>query len=447
MHRQFISLPLILISALSLSACSVLNFGSERRAEAEAADKAGRIDLAIGQTILEADPAYSETAIILPEMTDIKAWRQSGARASKASAHFNAAADLTIRWRKSVAEGSGRSQALTAPPVSDGTLIYLIDGEQKVKAFDWADGREVWQVALRSQSRRDKRALGGGVAIIEDILYVSSGLGFVVALQASTGQEIWRRALGAPAMGAPTVNNDNLYVITQNNEIFALNLADGSILWSDQAIAEPARVLGSPSVAAVEDLVVAPFSSGEVIAYLASNGRRLWTEALSRTGRITPISAINDIPSRPVLSGGQVFAANQSGVTVAIDGRTGQRLWAQQIGSLYAPVVLADYVFLSGVEGQIVCLSRSSGAVIWAQQLPQYEKVEKKRGRITYAGPILANGRVLIASSIGDLIALSPQTGAEEARLELGDGVFIEPIAVNETLVILTDEGRLIVVG
>ena len=97
-------------------------------------------------------------------------------------------------------------------------------------------------------------------------------------------QSSGRTEISTPMTGSPTIKGGKVFATSNNNEIFALDLATGNVLWSDQAIAETARVLGSPSPAAVEDLVVAPFSSGEVIAYLASNGRRLWTDALSRAG-------------------------------------------------------------------------------------------------------------------------------------------------------------------
>ena len=53
---------------------------------------------------------------------------------------------------------------------------------------------------------------------------------------------------------------------------------------------------------------------------------------------------------------------------------------------------------------------------------------------------------MLVASSRGELIAFDPQTGDETDRLKLGDPVYIEPIAVQDKLVILTDDARLIAI-
>jgi outer membrane protein assembly factor BamB len=83
---------------------------------------------------------------------------------------------------------------------------------------------------------------------------------------------------------------------------------------------------------------------------------------------------------------------------------------------------------------------------VWVSQLEQFEKVEKKEGRITYSGPIVASGRVVVVSSRGDVLAFDPQTGTETARLKLGSAVFIEPIAAQDKLFVLTDDARLIAV-
>jgi len=351
-----------------------------------------------------------------------------------------------VAWSRNAGEGSGRFQAVTAAPVTSDTAIFVIDASQTVRAFSLSGGAELWEREIETGSRRDKLVNGGGIGYDSGRVFVGSGFGLVVAMDAETGSEIWRRQFDSPMIGSPTILDGRVFILSNNNEIFALNADTGETEWSDQAISESARVLGSPSPAAVEDIVVVPFSSGEVITFLASNGRRLWSDALTRSGRFTPISAINDISSRPVLASGLVFASSQSGVTVALDGRSGNRVWSQAIGSIGAPALAGQFVFVMGVDGQIAALLGETGQVVWAEQLPQFENEEKKKGKISYRGPLLASGRIIVVSSEGELIALSPQTGEELGRLDLKDTVFIEPIAAGGKIFVLTDDARLIAI-
>jgi len=432
---------------LGLTACAGLpKFGNNKAKEMAEAEKAGRITMVLSDDELAASPDLATETITLPPAKPLETWTQAGANAEKVIGHISAAETLSIAWRTKVGQGSGKKSALSTPPVANTTTVFTLDAEQQIVATDLASGRTLWREKLKGLSKRDKAALGGGLAVEGDTLIVSSGFGYVAALDANTGAEKWKNPMSSPMTGAPTIKEGRIYVESNNNEIFALSMETGEIEWTDQAISETARVLGSPSPAAVEDFVIAPFSSGEVIAYLASNGRRLWTDAISSAGRFTPISEINDIGSRPVLAGGIVFASSQSGITIAIDGRSGQRIWSKPIGSTQAPAVTGEQMFVIGTDGKLACLKTTTGEAYWVTQLQQFEKEEKKKKRISYSGPIVASDRVLVVSSTGHLLAFSPQTGEEVGSLKLGDRVYLEPIAVQDKLLVLTDDAKLIAI-
>jgi outer membrane protein assembly factor BamB len=445
--QSLLRLTLVSVSVLGLTACSILDRGSAQRKAEEALEKEGRITMVLGDESLQPDPDLVSEIVTLPPPRDlIDGWPQAGSRASKAIGHINAANDLRVAWRSNVGAGSSRSSALTTPPVASADTIYTIDAKQVVTATDAANGNRKWSQKLDSGNRRDNAGIGSGIGLEGDKLVIASAYGFVAALDASNGSEIWRTSTEAPMTGSPTIKDGRIFVSSNNNEVLALNLETGAVIWSDQAIAESARVLGSPSPAAVEDIVVAPYSSGEVIAYLASNGRRLWAEALASVGQFTPISSINDIGGRPILGGGLVFAASQSGVFAAIDGRTGNRIWQQPIGTTQAPALTGEYLFIMGVDAELACIKAGTGQVVWVKDLEKFSNEKKQKGRLTYAGPVIASGRVLVASSKGELIAFDPQTGDETDRLKIGDPVYIEPIAVQDKLIVLTDDARLVAI-
>ncbi|WP_300378385.1 PQQ-binding-like beta-propeller repeat protein [Henriciella sp.] len=434
------------ILVLTLGGCSILDFGNDEKQRLSEEEREGRIEMVLGDEVIEADSDLASTEITLPEATRLESWPQAGAQATKTAGHVDAAKDLQIAWSIDAGKGSTRKSALTTPPVASETVIYVIDSRQTVRAFDINTGDRLWQRKLDSGNSRDEIGVGSGIALSDNKLIVASGFGFVAALDPSNGGELWRTDMEAPMTGSPTIKDGRAYVSSNNNEVFALNVETGQVIWSDQAIAESARVLGSPSSAAIEDIVITPYSSGEIIAYLAANGRRLWNEALSRPGRFTPISSINDIASRPVIGGGLVFAANQSGVMAAIDGRSGNRVWVQPVGSTSAPALAGNYIFVSGTDGRIAAIQANTGKVFWVAELRRYEKQEKKKGRISYAGPLVASNQVIVVNSLGGLISLSPQTGERIGSLELKDPVYLEPISVGDKVFVLTDNARLIAI-
>ncbi|MEQ9316368.1 MAG: hypothetical protein RLN72_10995, partial [Henriciella sp.] len=82
----------------------------------------------------------------------------------------------------------------------------------------------------------------------------------------------------------------------------------------------------------------------------------------------------------------------------------------------------------------------------WVKQLREFEKQEKKKNRISYAGPLIASNQVLVVSSLGEIIALSPQTGERVNSIDLKDPIYLEPISVGDKVFVLTDDARLIAI-
>jgi EAL domain-containing protein (putative c-di-GMP-specific phosphodiesterase class I) len=109
-----------------------------------------------------------------------------------------------------------------------------------------------------------------------------------------------------------------------DNTLMTFDAATGAVGWTYQALSESARILAASSPAVSGDTVVASFGSGELVALRAANGNDLWSEALSRASRTNALSEIRDIPGRPVIYKGDVFAVSHSGVFAATDLRTGQ---------------------------------------------------------------------------------------------------------------------------
>ena len=115
-----------------------------------------------------------------------------------------------------------------------------------------------------------------------------------------------------------------VFAVAIDNTLLTFDTATGATGWTYQALSESARILAASSPAVSGDTVVAAFGSGELVALRAANGNDLWNEALSRANRNNALSEIRDIPGRPVIYQGDVFAVSHSGVFAATDLRTGQ---------------------------------------------------------------------------------------------------------------------------
>ena len=409
-----------------------------------------RISVLSFERALAVDPRIGDRPVAITPPFRNAAWAQPGGFAPHAAYHL-ALDGLAPAFAVPMVSGNRGDVYIVAPPVSGGGKVFAFGTEADVAAVDAATGAAVWRVNVRPESITEKEArqlsgsAGGGVAYAQGRLFATTGFGEVLALDAETGDIVWRAASLVPFSTAPTVHGGRLYAVSRDSRLQVFDASDGARLWEYQAIAESATLMGATSPAVDEQVVVAGFDSGEVAALRVLNGTENWSDSLAgRAVQITPLSELNAIVARPVIDRGRVFAVSHGGRMVAIDLRTGARVWTADIGAVETPWVMGDYVFVVSLEGQLVCLLRETGQVRWVRQLRHYENVESRKGRIDWTGPVLAGGRLLLASSAGELVAVSPESGEVGERIALGAAVNVTPIVADGTLYMLTDDGTLL---
>ena len=404
-----------------------------------------RISILSNDNSIKVDPTTAEIAVVLPDPVLNADWAQSGGNASKSMGHPALGAARTKAWEASIA-GSTKKQRLAAAPVISNNRLFAVDTDAVVSAFAADTGAKLWSVSIGSTGKDFENSLfGGGASVDGNVVYATSGVGDVAALNAEDGKLLWKVKPAGPLRGAPTVAFGGVYVITQDNQIFALNAGDGAVQWQATASIEPGSVFGAASPAAGQGTIVAGFSSGEVQAYRYENGRDLWEDALARTSMALSVSTLTDVDADPVIDRGRVFALGQGGRMASYDLLTGQRIWEISIAGISTPYVVGEWVYAMTDDGKLLCVARGSGKVRWIQQLARYrvETERKKKDPIRWTGPILAGGRLIAVNSEGQLVEFSPTDGSTLATTEFKSPLSQPPVVANNRLYILADDGTI----
>ena len=460
--------------AVSLASCSTvrgaLPFGLGGKKEPQATATAGqRISVLEFEQQLAPSAALSGRDFFLPGPQAATAWTQPGGNADNSVEHVIAAPAFTVAWRRGVGAGSARTRQIMAPVVADNGRVFVLDGESTVSALDAGTGAQAWRVNIRPDEREGGSrgffgiggtggttggGFGGGVAVGGGKVFVSSGYRIVTALDQATGAVLWTTPVDVPIHGAPTVSGNRVFVVDVENQIQAFDIATGRQVWSYRGIPEPARIMRASRPAVTGDTVIAPFSSGEVVALRASTGQSVWQQVLSRTSRTSALSEIRDIAGRPVISRGVVYAVSHSGQLSALDIRSGQPKWAAlPIAGVNAPLPVGDVIYVVSKDGELTVINRDTGQIYWSRDLN--EGRERQEGgllgffdrtvRPEWSGPMLASNRLVLTNSDGELVAFDPKTGAQTASLKLGAGpVYLAPAAYNGALYLLSDKGDLV---
>jgi outer membrane protein assembly factor BamB len=421
-----------------LAGCGV--FGGNRRTTPTVGT---RIPVLSSESQVEVDPALADTPVTVPAPVVNADWPQPGGNPAHAMIHVALGPTPTQAWSVSIGAGSSTRARLASEPVVADGRVYTIDTTATVRAFNADTGAIVWQQQVRQTASPRETLFGGGVSFEAGRVYATNGAGDVAALDAVTGAQAWISKPGGPLRGAPTIAGDNVYVVSQDNQLYALNVTNGETRWTGSGSFELAGVFGSAAPAFAQSTLVAGFSSGELSAYRYENGQVVWQDALTRTGVSTVVGTLSDIDADPVIDNGRVIAVGQGGRMVAVELITGQRAWELNIAGISSPWVSGEWVFVVTDQAKVLAVSRASGRIRWIAQLPRYRNEERRRDPIFWRGPVLAGNRLVLVSSLGQMAYVSPVDGAIQATVETRAPMSLPPVVANNTLYLLDDAGRL----
>ncbi len=245
-------------------------------------------------------------------------------------------------------------------PLLSNKVVYIVsqnpggynpDRTDTLEALNLANGQRQW-----SWSWPEHWTPENAPTIVDGIVYLSESSlptnatyspaplsqyqGFVVALRASDGQQLWKVALSG-LLSPATVTNDTVYV-TNGLAVLALRRSDGQQLWQHQPDA-------------IEDL-----------SYYTSMQmqQRQQNALIVQEGQL-------DVEMRRVEGNQGVYDL------VALDTRTGQEVWRFQSHGVMLPPLFSQgifYIAYNAIPGgsYVVALNAASGSVSWTYHVAVY---------------------------------------------------------------------------
>lgn len=438
MTRFFYILPLIL--TLNLGGCAFFS------GETEIPPLEGeRISILDYQNDLAPLISTQDINIKISLATPNTAWEQAGKNAQHTMGNIESAplSNLQQIWKSDIGKGGSDRLPLIAKPIMGNDKVYTLDIKSNLRAFHDQTGKMIWEKNIRPESE-DEAVIAGGLAFDQDVLFISGGYNETLALNAQNGELLWRTSMDAGSRAAPTVYNNRVYVKTLNNNLLAFNSADGKILWKYEGVGESTGLLGTASPAVDDQIVVAAFSSGDVVALRVENGSVVWSDRLINSLQLNSLSTLADIRAHPIIKDDIIYAISYGGKMVAIDKRTGSRLWAKDISSSETPLLIDDYLFILNADNKLVALDKTTGNSIWIKNIPQYENPEKRKNQIFWSGPIMINSQLVLVGTNGIIAIYNAQNGDLVQQLATKKSMSLSPIIANGIIYMVSTDGSLL---
>lgn len=430
--------PALLALALTtlLAGCGDMFGSSEPPLEGE------RISVLQQAQMFSPDPEAGGIIVALPAPVSNDAWPQVGGYPSHAMHHLALAAAPAVAWRSSIGTGGDEYHPLVSEPVVAGGRIFALDAASNLSAFDLNSGDQIWRANLTPAG--EDTLFGGGVATDGARVYATTNYGYVYALDAASGEVIWLTRIDSPLRAAPGLADDMLIVVTLDNRTIALSPTGGEVIWTHSGPVITAGLLGGTAPAIGEGVAIVAYSSGEIFAIDLASGEARWSDATGRDAMRQTPAEVSGITGRITIDRGLVLVSGNSGITAAIDLATGERIWERPMPSATGPWVAGDFLYIVTADQVLLCMIRATGAIKWNLPLPRYTDPEDNEGAIAWAGPVLAGDRLLLISTTGELLTVSPYDGTLLGTSVIGTGTRVPPIVVAGGAYLLLGDATLV---
>jgi len=247
-------------------------------------------------------------------------------------------------------------------------------------------------------------------------------------------------SLRARITADPVIENGVIYTLDARANVTA-TAVNGAMVWTRNLTpgGDGAQDASGGGVAVSNGRVFATTGFGEVVMLDAATGAEIWTSAAA---------TLADIAGDPVIDGSRVYIGNFAGQIVALDASSGERIWTTQDGAVSPVWPAGNSIYAVNDVNELVRLSKDDGAPVWRVSLPGLVDgaggfLRTSNEVVAHYGPILAGGRLLVASSDGLIRQFDPVSGGLVGTVAVPGGAASNPIVAGQTLYVVSKTGQL----
>lgn len=399
---------------------------------------------------VENAPVQNKSIVSLPAARVNASWTQASINPQHVVGNLKSGTSLREQWIENFGNGISKRDILLAAPVISQNRIFVMDSRGKVSSFSLKSGKKLWENTLKAKigGFKESKSRASGLAVDDNILFATTGFGGVFAMDAKTGQSKWRKIMESPIRIAPTVTTNMLLVQTVDNTLYALDKNSGQEIWKFGVAHEDTVIAGgaSPAYDVEDNVVVAGFSNGEIVVLNATVGTPLWSSMLVDTKQVSSSTDINTIGACPIVENGAIYAISNGNSMVALDMRTGDKIWEKEIGSMQNMLLVGKYLFVISNRNILYAVEKDTGSVVWSLDVRQYLQGDDNDKSLVYAAsPLMINNNILLAFSNGKVLRIDAVKGAVIAKKDLEIDISNGLIVADEHIVAISDNADLIV--
>ncbi len=340
---------------------------------------------------------------------------------------FPARLEISRVWSLDTGDDTRDSYLNLQPVVSGGKLFTASPGGE-VQAFAVESGDRLWETDTDVP-------LTGGPGLGDGIVLVGNQDGEVFALKQDNGEILWRKTVSSEVLAAPRGEGNIVAVRTVDGKLFGLDSHNGARQWVYDRSVPILSLRGTGSPVFLQDIVLAGFDNGKVVAVDSGSGRLLQEFPVAQPRGRTELERMVDIDADLAVRDGVLYVTTYQGRTVAFDLRNGEALWNRETSSHTGFALDRRNLYLSDSDSYLWAFDRYSGSSLWKQ-----EKLYARR----LTAPAVMGDYVVVGDLEGYVHWLRKEDGQFAGRMQVDKGpIRVSPVVSGDMLLVLSSSGDL----
>ncbi len=430
------NLILYLLVGIIISACGTGQYlGFEKK---KVPLKGKRVSILKDVSELKKDN-LSKSSIKLSIPLELNDWKQSYNSPSHISLNYLSNSNFSKFKRIVRGKGEGSSEKILAQPVISNNKLFFLDALGNVYAFDLVKKKLDWKKNIILNNDKGHN-IGGGLAVDENFLFIGSPYAEIFCLELNTGKIVWKNSTVTPVRATPTLADNKVIVLTLDNRTLVFEKENGSVIWEHQGIQNTTSIIGEPKIAVDGNLVLVPYSNGDIFALNLINGRELWKQTSVNIEKSETSNSFSDINANPVILKSIIVIASTSGKVFAMNKKNGNLVWEQYLNTTQTPLVNGNNIFIIHNNKELLNLDLKNGKIRWITEIPKNFSDEKNNLWLT---PILINNKLVTVGGNKRLIILDPYTGEFEKDIGLPGIPTTSPIVVKKKVFLMFNNSEI----
>ena len=303
-----------------------------------------------------------------------------------------------------------RKEAMVAAARQTGLLSRMPTG-RSASSIKMDAIKPVWKFKCEDEIR-------GTPAIFENTLYIGCYDNNLYALDAADGAFKWKYPTEGGVVSKPAIAENNVFFGSEDRRLHVVNARTGKIVWSHYAEA-PLR--SSPCIS--EGHVFIGSDDGYMHALNLITGRPTWE-----------FPAADAIRSTPFVEGSSIYFGSEQGNFYCLDFK-GQLRWQFKAKRAItsSPVVKNNAVYFASLDSTLYALDASNGWALWKFRL----------GKGSISSPAVSDKMVFIGAADGFIYAVDINTAKEAWRFRTEHQVTSSPVVYKDAVYCASIDGYL----